>query len=250
MTTVGDIYAFLQELAPLELQLGFDNAGIQLGRLDGGVRRALLALDATSEVAAEAAEAGCELIITHHPLFFTPVKHVTDELTLSLIEGHVALISMHTNLDIAEGGVNDVLIALLGAQAQGGLDADNCGRIGTLPQELALEEFLARCKAALNTRGLRYYDAGRGVNRLAVMGGAGGDAVYAAYEKGCDTYVTADVKYHQFLQAKELGINLIDADHFCTENPVIYALEKKLSAAFPAVEFIISERHAQTVCFF
>lgn len=250
MTTVGDIYAFLRQLAPLELQLGFDNAGIQLGRLDGVVRRALLALDATSEVAAEAAEAGCELLITHHTLFFTPVKHVTDELTLSLIEGHIALISMHTNLDIAEGGVNDVLISLLGAQAQGGLDVDNCGRIGTLPQELTLEEFLTRCKAALNTRGLRYYDAGCGVKQLAVMGGAGGDAVYAAYEKGCDTYVTADVKYHQFLQAKEFGVNLIDADHFCTENPVIYALEKKLSTAFPAVEFIISERHAQTVSFF
>ncbi|MEI3085141.1 MAG: Nif3-like dinuclear metal center hexameric protein [Oscillospiraceae bacterium] len=110
----------------------------------------------------------------------------------------IAVISMHTNLDIAEGGVNDVLIRALGAEPECALDADGCGRVGTLPEEKDMESFLTECKAALRVKGLRYYSAGRPVHRLAVMGGSGGDCVEDAYTKGCDTYVTADIKYHQF----------------------------------------------------
>ena len=82
------------------------------------------------------------------------------------------------------------------------------------------------------------------------MGGAGGDALRDAVEKGCDTYVTADVKYHQFLEAAHCGINLIDADHFCTENPVIPVLAAKLADAFPEPEFVVSSRHRQIIRFF
>lgn len=249
MRTAGEIYDFLKELAPLELQMSFDNSGFQLGRLGAPVCRALLALDVTQEVIDEAGEHGAELIISHHPLIFTPLKCVSDEKLLRLAERGIAVISMHTNLDIAEGGVNDVLISLVGAQCEGALDADGCGRIGILPDRLPLDSFLARCKAALKTDGLRYYDAGREVHRVAVMGGAGSDSVRAAFEKGCDTYLTADIKYHHFLEAKELGINLIDGDHFCTEDPVIPALAEILRAEFTDVEFRVSGVHGQVVSF-
>ena len=249
MRTVGEIYGFLKTVAPLELQMGFDNSGFQLGRLSAPVTRALLALDVTAEVIDEASECGAELIISHHPLIFTPVECISDEKLLRLVERGIAVISMHTNLDIAEGGVNDVLISLLGAQCEGVLDADGCGRIGMLPEALPLDMFLARCKAALNTNGLRYYDAGRAVHRVAVMGGAGSDSVRTAFEKGCDTYVTADIKYHHFLEAKELGINLIDGDHFCTENPVIPVLAERLRAEFADVDFRVSEVHVQVISF-
>ena len=82
------------------------------------------------------------------------------------------------------------------------------------------------------------------------MGGSGGDSVERAFSLGCDTYVTADIKYHQFLLAAELGLNLIDADHFCTENPVMAALQKLLQNTFPKVEFALSETHGQVVDFF
>ena len=157
---------------------------------------------------------------------------------------------MHTNLDIALGGVNDVLISALGATAERGLDEENCGRIGTLPEPVSMEEFLIRCKETLKTKGLRYYNAGRPVQKLAVMGGAGGDSVERAFDLGCDTYVTADIKYHQFLLAAELGLNLIDADHFCTENPVMAALQGLLKNTFPEVDFALSETHGQVVDFF
>ena len=101
----------------------------------------------------------------------------------------------------------------------------------------------------MDSKGLRYYDAGRSVKRLAVMGGSGGDYIGCAVEKGCDTYVTADIKYHQFLEAKELGINLIDGDHFCTENPVIPSLCEKLRHEFPDVCFTVSARHGQVISF-
>ena len=172
-----------------------------------------------------------------------------DTKLLRLAENRIAVISMHTNLDIAAGGVNDVLITLLGARADGPLDPDNCGRVGELPEAQQFDIFLRFCKTALDSKGLRYYDAGRPVKRLAVMGGSGGDYIGCAVEKGCDTYVTADIKYHQFLEAKELGINLIDGDHFCTENPVIPSLCEKLRHEFPDVCFAVSASHGQVISF-
>ena len=171
------------------------------------------------------------------------------ERILRLAEKRIAVISMHTNLDIAEGGVNDVLIRLLSAEPMEALDASGCGRVGELDMLCTMRDFLIRCKERLQVTGLRYYDAGKPVHRLAVMGGGGGDSLEDAWRKGCDTYVTADVKYHQFLRAQELGINLIDGDHFCTETPVIPVLRERLAERFPEVNFFASKRHRQTVCF-
>lgn len=249
MRKAGEIYEYLKELAPLELQMDFDNSGFQLGRLDAEVNKALLALDVTEEVVGEAIELGAQLIISHHPLIFSKLRSIMDTKLLRLAENRIAVISMHTNLDIATGGVNDVLITLLGARADGPLDSDNCGRVGELPEAQQFDSFLRFCKTALDSKGLRYYDAGRPVKRLAVMGGSGGDYIGCAVEKGCDTYVTADIKYHQFLEAKELGINLIDGDHFCTENPVIPSLCEKLRHEFPDVCFTVSASHGQVISF-
>lgn len=244
MRKVNDVFDCLKDIAPLELQLGFDNAGLQLGRLNAPVERVLLALDVTSEVVDEAERIGAQLIVSHHPLIFSPIKSVSDELLLRLAEHGIAVISMHTNLDIAEGGVNDVLLELMGAKRECYLDADNCGRVGVLPEDMELSEFLMLCKAALKVGGLKYHDAHRQVRHIAVMGGSGGDYVEDSFEKGCDTYLTADIKHHQFLLAKEIGINLIDADHFCTENPIIPVLASRLTEALPDIDFRVSEVHS------
>ena len=254
MTTVQDLFDFLKAVAPLELQLDFDNAGFLIGHANSEVRKVLLALDVTDEVTEEAVQSGVQLIVSHHPVIFHPVRSITDTRAdtvklLRLIENHIAVISMHTNLDIAEGGVNDVLIKLLGAEMDGVLDADGCGRVGHLSAPLSLEDFLARCKQTLAVNGLRYVSAGKPVQRLAVMGGAGADSLAQAAALGCDTYVTADIKYHQFQRAAELGLNLIDADHFYTENPVIPVVAKRLAEKFPDVEFIVSQRHAACIRF-
>lgn len=254
MTTIQDVFEELCRIAPLELQMDFDNAGFQLGHGDREVRRVLLSLDVTDDVAAEAGALGAKLIISHHPLIFTPLKSVCDtdavqRRALYLIENGIGLISMHTNLDIAEGGVNDVLIRRLGAEPEEALDADGCGRIGTLPEPMPLELFLARCKEELGADGLRFCPGGRQVSKIAVMGGAGAGSLEEAAARGCDAFVTADVKYHQFQRAAELGLTLIDADHFYTENPIIPELARRLSARFPDVTFLVSERHRACVRF-
>ncbi len=254
MTRIQDVFDFLCELAPLELQMGFDNSGFQIGHGDREVHRVLLALDVTDEVTEEAGERGAELIISHHPLIFSPLRSITDRepierRVLQLIENGIALISMHTNLDIAEGGVNDVLMRLLGANPEIPLDSDGCGRIGCLSESMSLPAFLDCCRDRLHVNGIRYYDAGKTVRRIAVMGGAGGNALEEAVEKGCDTYLTADLKYHQFLRAAELGINLIDADHFCTENPIVPELAESLSKRFPELIFFVSEKHGPCIRF-
>ena len=254
MATVSEIYHKLAEWAPLELQMDFDNAGFLLGHGDREVKRVLLALDITLPVIEEASALEAELIVSHHPLIFHPLKSLTAEgpgnRALLLAEKGISAICMHTNLDIAPGGVNDVLIRLLGAEPEGSLDSFGCGRYGLLPEPLSLPEFLLLCKDRLRGKGLRYVDGGKPVRRLAVLGGDGGDAWEDALRLNCDTLVTADVKYHVFLDAAQRGLNLIDADHFCTEQPVIPALAERLRQAFPPVDFRISQRHGQVVCFF
>ena len=255
MNTVKEIFDKLCEIAPLELQLEYDNSGFLLGRSDAPVRKALLSLDVTAEVTEEAIGCGAQLIVSHHPIVWDAMKSVTDQAPgdgklLRLLENGIAVISMHTNLDIALGGVNDVLISLLGANNEGTFDEEGCGRKGSFAKPMSLGDFLSICKNKLQTSGLRYHDAGRPVEHIAVLGGSGGSNLIGAWEAGCDTFVTADVKYSVFLQARELGINLIDGDHFCTENPIIPVLADKLRAAFPETEFVVSRRHDQTARFF
>ena len=254
MTRIQDIFGALCRIAPLELQMDFDNAGFQLGHREQAVHRVLLALDATDSVAREAKELGCELIVTHHPLIFPQIRKINDSDPLQsrilyLIENRIGLICMHTNLDLAEGGVNDVLIRLLGAEPTEPLDDDGCGRIGTLKEPSTLDVFLKRCKERLREQKLRYCPGDKPVYRLAVMGGSGAASIERAVEKGCDTYVTSDIKYHQFQRAAELGLNLIDADHFYTENPIIPVLAEKLKESFPEVEFMVSQTHSACIRF-
>ncbi len=254
MATVGDVFAFLDEKAPVTGKMDFDNVGLLVGHSSAPVTRILTALDITDEVIAEASDIGAELIVSHHPLFFE-LKAVSDaswegQRALSLAEKSIAAICMHTNLDAAHGGVNDALMAALGGKVEAILEPDTgIGRIGELDREVPFSEFLPFAKRALASNGLRYHDAGRPVKHLAVCGGSGGSEIGLAAAAGCDTYVTADVKYNQFLEAKHLGLNLIDGDHFCTENVVVPVLHQWLSQAFPDVDVRISQVHGQTAQF-
>ena len=255
MTTVHDILCMLASRAPVENKLDFDNVGLLVGRSDRPVKKVLAALDITDDVIREAVELRADLIVSHHPLFFE-LKSVTDktwtgERVLSLAENGIAVICMHTNLDAARGGVNDALLAAVGCTYTEELDpVTRIGRIGVRQAPTELTAFLAEVKGSLRSAGLRYHDAGRPVYKVAVCGGSGGGELALAYAAGCDTYVTADIKYDPFLEAKHLGINLIDADHFCTENVVVPVLKDWIGMSFPKVEVRISDQHGQTAQFY
>lgn len=250
--TVQTILDYLFTLAPITYKEAWDNVGFLAGRKDTRVTRILVALDATAAVAEEAAALGCELVVTHHPLIFHAPKHVTDAdpmtgTLLSYLEKGVAVISMHTNLDCVPGGVNDVLAEKLSLQNVEILDdGETAGLLRAGETEPAdLPGFAAFVKERLNCPGLRYADGGRPVRRVAVGGGGCAGYMTVAAAAGCDTFVTADVKYHEFQEAQTRGINLIDAGHFETENPVCAVLRDKLAAAFPGIEVLLS---AHTDC--
>ena len=260
MATVREIYQYLDGLAPFSLQMEFDNAGFLVGRGERAVSKILVSLDITEEVAEEAAELGAELIVSHHPVIFRPAKSVTDgdpdgRVLLALAEHRIAAICAHTNLDAVAGGVNDALAQKLGLVQieqlhQDGVDGQGrpygIGRVGTAPQAgCSAAEFAAFIKEKLSACSVRFVETGRPVRRVAVGGGACASMLSDAMAAGCDTFVTADVKYDQYLEAKALGINLMDAGHFATEDVVCPALVQFLSRHFPKVEVRRTETHRE-----
>ena len=264
MPKVSEIRDFFNEKAPFYMKLDFDNVGLLAGFGQAQVHRTLAALDITDEVIEEAVNIGAELIVSHHPLIWEPLRHVTDDddkgrKIIRLIRSGISAICLHTNLDTANGGVNDALMAALGGRVTGllaphGTHPDGrpygVARLGELDAPVDFFAFLERVKTNLRSGGLRYTYAGKPVHKLACCGGSGGGDMQKAAQAGCDTYVTADLKYDHFLWAKEHGLNLIDADHFCTENVVVPVLAGMLRERYPEMEVSVSQVHAQTAQFF
>ena len=258
MTTVADILKFMDSIAPPYMKMDWDNCGLLCGRKDKEVKKILVALDPFRNVIQEAIDLDADLIVTHHPLIFVkPLMAVNEDTetgrcVLELMEHGIAAINAHTNLDLAPGGVNDVLAQTLGLKNIEIINPiENYGllRCGTVAEQ-PLSAFLATVKENLHCDGLRYVDAGKPVRKVAVGGGSCADEMEEALDAGCDTFVTADVKYNQFRTAYELGLNLIDAGHFHTENPAMPRLAGKLSEAFPDVEVVFSEKHRDCMKFF
>ena len=256
MTTVADILNCIETLAPRSMKMDWDNVGLNCGHLDRPVSKILVALDPFTHVCREAKEIGADLLVTHHALIFKPGfitdRDVQGRNTLFLIENGIAHINAHTNLDQAPGGVNDVLAAKLGLEnveivnPVNGIGLMRCG----YAKEQSLENFLSAVQENLHCDGLRYVDGGKPVSKVAVGGGSCAGGMTEVLAAGCDTFVTADIKYNQFWDAKDLGLNLIDAGHFHTENPVVAVLAEKIAAAFPDVEVKISENHWDCVKYY
>ena len=261
MITVQDILDLIQNFAPLETAEDWDNVGLLVGRAGKPVRKALVALDPFPAVIEEAEAWGADLILAHHPLMFS-LKSVTDGDVLGrsvrrLVLSDIAEISLHTNLDRAQGGVNDCLAQAVGLSNIGFLSVDGVDRsgreygycrVGDVPEQ-PLEDYARQVKSALGCEAVRVVSAGKPVRRVAVGSGSSSAFTAAVAAAGCDTYVTGDEKYSNFQEARELGLNVIDAGHFYTENVVCPALAQRLTAAFPALEVRISERHRDMIRF-
>ncbi|MBR2309477.1 MAG: Nif3-like dinuclear metal center hexameric protein [Oscillospiraceae bacterium] len=262
MVTVNDVLRFIEALAPTYMKEDWDQVGLNCGHADKEVRRILVALDPFDAVCKEAKEVGADLLVTHHALLWNPgfISDLTDQgrNTLFLIENGIACINAHTNLDCAPGGVNDILAEKLGLQEVSVIcpkGSDEAGKPwGLLRQgkvsKQSLEHFLPIVKISLGCEGLRYVDGGKPVRNVAVGGGACAGEMQKVLAAGCDTFVTADVKYNQFWDAKALGLNLIDAGHFHTENPVCRYLVQKLREAFPEITVTMSAKHSDCAKFF
>lgn len=268
--TVGALYAALEARIPASLSCPWDHDGLSCcPDPDAPVTGVLVALDATEDAVALAAEQGCNVILTHHPMLFGGLAAVTPDTTegrktLRLVRDGIATMAFHTRLDTLAGGVNDILAARLGladVTAFGCNDnpaGEPMGRVGTSPSEMSLADFAAAVKTALSvpaTLGTPYIEHltpvapivtfaesknGKTVHRVAVLGGAGEDDIAAAIAAGADTYVTGEARHHYLCDAPYMGINLVVAGHHHTEFPVCARLAAMVGELCPDVPVQVS----------
>ena len=239
MARVQDILQYMNQLAPASLAEDWDNVGL-LVDCGADVTSILVALDITDEVVAEAEYQGCQLIVSHHPVIFDPLKRIDRrDVVFRLIKKNISAICMHTNMDAAEGGVNDILCALFGVQdakAFGGL-----GRVGTV-RTTNVQQLSKICRDTLGAH-VKVVDCGNAVNRLAVVGGAGGSMLEDAILAGADCLLTGEASHHAAIDAKRLGISLVVAGHYATEFPIVPVVAEKLKQKFPALRVLGSRRN-------
>lgn len=223
----------LCEKYPLDLQEDWDNSGLQIGNLGNQLKNVLISLDLEDEGVDMAIENDCNLIITHHPYLFNGTKSIdfTDSFYNRLekvIKNDISVFAVHTNLDIAEDGLNDNLCQILDIQKTQVLELDKdlgLGRFGDIEKTKA-KDFAKRVKAILKANELVCYgNMEKEITKVAVCGGAGSSLFDDAISQECDLMITGDVSYHMGMDYANRGLVIIDPGHFASENHVIYKLE-------------------------
>jgi len=246
VTTVGDIYRCIDSFAPFASAESWDNVGLLLGDSAAVVTGIVTALDLTADVLNEAAGLGANLVVTHHPVIFDPLKRLESQsVVYRAARLGVHVISAHTSLDLAPEGVNQALAEALQLRDPAPLCEDGLGRIGLLPLPMGARALAEFVKRRLNCKGLRFYAAPGQIDCVAVCGGAGGSLLAEAQSQGAQALVTADVKHSAFLDAKNRGITLVDGGHFATENVIIAPLTARLKQHFPQLPVQASECSAE-----
>ncbi len=241
---VNDVYSYLNECFPFSLACDFDNVGLLIGDKEAPVTKAVIALDCTLNVVEFAKEMGAELIITHHPIIFGGIKAVTENTTVyKAVKNGISVISAHTNLDVADGGVNDALCEALGLQ---NIEKYVCFdgftiRKGSLEKSLSAEEFAERLANTLSTNA-RFVDSGKLIKTVAVCSGSGSDFLNDAINSRADAYISSEIKHNVFIEAIEKGFTVIDLGHFATEKVIVKKLYEKLSTNLPEIKFIPYEK--------
>lgn len=259
MPKVYELEGFMDELAPKHLKEEWDNVGLLVGFGETQIMGVLISLDITDEVIDEAKDKGVNIIVSHHPLIFRGLKAVNDKTILGsivykLISSNIAALCYHTNLDAADGGVNDVLaqsLELKGVKgfhmAQTAKDNYYLGRIGELSEEYSAKGLALYVKNKLGCEKVSFCDGGNSIKTVAVISGSGGDYIDDAINAGADAMITGDLKYHQCLDYKNMGFTLIDAGHFNTENIIVPVLAEKIKAKFSDIPVYTSQRHKNCI---
>lgn len=228
---LSDVSNVLEELAPIAYAEEWDNPGLQVGQPSQVIHNIFIALDPTLEALKAASEINAQLLLTHHPLLFKPLHHLDlttapGKIILEAVHSGIAIVAAHTNLDVARGGINDMLAQVFSlrdiAPLQERTDLDDrgvgLGRIGLLPQSETLDEIAENVKGTWGLRTVKVVgEKNRLINRVAVVGGSGGGLVSTAAKAGAELLITGDIGHHHALEAVARGLALIDAGHFHTE---------------------------------
>lgn len=245
MVTVKEISDYINTLAPYNTKCEWDNCGLLVGDESKQVAKIGFALDLTEETLSDAIKNKVDMIVTHHPIIFKAQKSfLKGNMAYELAYHGICAVSAHTCFDCAEGGVNDVLCEMLELSDVEGVPTEECSeplvRIGTLGYDnLLTSEGFAKIVAEKLGTTVRLVEADKGISRVAVCGGAGMDFIFDAVKMGADAYVTGDMSYHEALDAKSMGITVVAAGHFETENPAIAYLKKYIEEKFSDVETVL-----------
>ena len=240
--TAGEIYNYIDRIAPFDNQDKADNSGFLVGDRGAEVRKILVCLDVTNNVVAEAVEKGIDLIISHHPLMYRPVtKIISGDPLHALVRSDICLIAAHTNLDIAVGGIADLMLSRLGFSKSETVimpinpDGSGYGRIVEIDSPVSAGDLAEKCRAAFGCSVVRYVDSGKPLLRIGVSSGSASQSVEAALLAGCDAFICGEVSHDRMLFAANYGLTLIEAGHFHTEDIFCEDLVDRLRLQFKEI---------------
>lgn len=242
--TCKEIMEKLEERWNPSYALEWDNVGLLVGREDKEIKKVFTALDATEETIAQALEFGADLLITHHPMLFSPVKKVTSadfigRRLLTMIQADLCYYAMHTNFDVkGMAQLNQECLGLAECEVlEETAPGEGIGRVGVLDAPMDLKTFAEKVRNDFEIPDVRMYgDPAKSVCRVAVSSGSGKSMIRGAIAKGADVIVTGDVDYHSAIDAVAQGITVIDAGHYGTEYAFIAYMKQELEAMFPELE--------------
>ncbi len=258
---IKEVVSALERFAPLPLQEGFDNAGLQVGLTEAEVSGALLCLDVTEKIVEEAVAKGCNLIVSHHPLIFRPLKHLTgktdvERTVMAAVKNDVVIVSMHTNFDNARGGVNFKIAEKMGLIdphffAEKSVDGIVCGSgvIGDLPQALAADDFMLMLKQRFDVESVQCNQLlRRPIRKVAVCGGAGSFLLPEAMAQGADAFVTGEMHYHEYF-AHEQEIQIAVIGHYQSEQYTKEIFKSIIEAECPGVRTELTEQNTNPIIY-
>ena len=247
---------------PEELQYSWDNSSLNLGDLDQDIKKIMLTLEITNRTIDEAVEKGVDLVISHHPFLISKLNQITSGLVYKMIRNNISAYCMHTSYDMAEDGLNDYFFNLLGIKDREVLDVESSldyynegkvyglGRVAELEKPLVIGELISKLKDKLNIDHARYVGPkDLVISKIAVVTGNGSEFFQLAKSKGCDILVTGDIKYHQAMDALDLGIALLDFGHFGTEHIFSKSVYDYINSISGDIEVIISEKNIDPFTF-
>ncbi len=243
-----DIFNFLNEKYPLSDACDFDNPGFLVGNRYDEVKSVLVTLDCELTAVNKAIELGCNLIISHHPIIYNPLTRINeDSVIYTLIKNDIAVISMHTNLDVGIDGVNDCLCKVIGLKGiETHIAEDGYGLRKGTTTPISADEFAKKLRKNLGG-GIKYVGGKKPVNKVLVCSGSGGNYVSELIRANCDTLVSADIKHNFFIDAVNKGYSLFDGGHFATEDLIVEPLVSLIQGQFPNLS--VTSHHLESIKF-
>ena len=257
LVKIKDIASALEMFAPLPLQEGYDNSGLQIGLTEAEVTGVLLCLDVTEKVVEEAVTSGCNLIVSHHPLIFSPLKRITggnyvERCVLKALANGIAIYASHTNMDSVQGGVNYRIAEKIGLENLSFLDAKSglsagAGVVGELPAAEDERDFLVRLKGLFGIQCIRHNRlSGRKIRRVALCGGAGGFLLSQAIAQGVDAFLTGEMRYHDYF-GHEGDLLITEMGHYESEQYTMEIFAEVLEKHFPELKIVKTSHNTNPI---